>query len=228
MPLLYRNVGSQSHAWAADNGKLVFGTGGAPSHQRLMTFSYSLGGIIDFAPLYPYWQAEYGFDPNDAVASSIDAALVSDRLRTVSQSRDYTATNGFYNQAASPDLGFGFVQTAVPDALGANVAYIWRFATGAGLVWDAAAWHWAMRLGVWLDVALVSGGFERTEAWTTLTSSNPNGSYALFKSASSATDIRLGANGWDLHFDSIVGNDALPDAAAALQNMTINLSAQYA
>ena len=48
MPILHRHVVPNVPAWTADNGKIVFGAGGAPSHRAEMRLSITFGGSIEF------------------------------------------------------------------------------------------------------------------------------------------------------------------------------------
>ena len=48
MPILHRHVVPNVPAWTADNGKIVFGAGGAPSHRAEMRLSITFGGSINF------------------------------------------------------------------------------------------------------------------------------------------------------------------------------------
>lgn len=237
MPAIRRNIGANVPA-AAGNGRPCY-RGNAPSCQRLMKFSYTLSGTIDFTPLYPHWKSEVEedgrvWDPSRFQASSIDAVWLSDALVRPEYYPDWDITilTGYYNEALFPNLEpdenfpglFG-----VPDPQGVRVAWLRGWWMAFGVIWDATAWRWAAKLGVTMAPEFKGGGHYTLGPWTTFhTWNNPGGSYALFASAQSAQNIRLGAQGWNLYFDSIVGNDAIPGAAAALQNVVINLKAAWA
>ncbi len=228
MTMLYRNIGAPSHAGAADNGKIVFRQG-ALSYRRDMTFLMELSGTIDFAPFFRSGGPYDGLDPADFIVTSFDAARLAASLGV------FTGTGNYGGVVAIPGLnlhhGFGYVT----DAAGEKVAYVGYYGFGAwiGIEWGAASWRWVARLAGMLDILFGPPGGVRpahpTTRWLTYNPyTNPGGSYALYKSPASVAAIRLGANGWDLDFDSVHGSDAAAGVEDILADVVINLKAQYA
>ena len=229
MPILHRNIGAPSHAGAADNGKIVFRQN-APSHQRDMAFSMELSGTIDFAPFFRSGGPYDGQDPADFIVTSFDAA------RLAASPGVFVNTRNYGGMAAVPGLHLNHGYGYVTDAAGEKVAYVGAYGFGAwvGIEWGAASWRWVARLsGGGLDLVYGPPGGLRpthpTTRWFTYDPyTNPGGSYALYKSPASVAAIRLGANGWDLDFDSVHGSDAAAGVEDILADVAMTIKAQYA
>lgn len=226
--MLYRNIGAPLHPGAALNGSPCYRLD-VPSYRRDMAFSMELSGTIDFAPFFRAGGPYDGQDPADFAVTSFDAARLA-------ASRPGGTNTGVYGGAAAiPGTDLRYAYGYVTDAAGDDVAYVGAYGFGAwvGIEWGAASWRWVARLSGMLDLVFGPKGASRPAALTTRwftynPYTNPGGSYALYKSPASVTAIRLGANGWDLDFDSVHGSDAAAGVEDILSDVAMTIKAAAA
>ena len=221
MPPIRRHIAANIPALAGGDGKPCFRTAsGRPVYQCPMRIDCRFGSGLDCSPLFMPDGPFDGYSPSDFRATSFSAAEIA----TAFAERD------MWDQAAYGDMEEDFL------VFNLGGAYIWRDTAGddlkrlrfyarAGLVWEAAAWHWEVKIEE-LQVGLYDEWGQVQVAYLVRADTTLHANSAIYKSASSQQAFRLG-NGLQLAFDALTGT---PDAGVAdmLQGTTITLSAQAA
>ena len=219
MPILHRNIGATGHAWAADNGKIVFRST-APSHQLLMRFTVELVGDIDLTPLFQDGRLYENYTVTDVRSPVFPADSLNSRLAN----RDRNWTEMYYNQAEYHNMYMRYSNTWDEYDSGGNRVRRWQnpYFEG-GIVWGADSWHWSFRFQLTPILISTHGG-----------TINPMGilfpggtAYALYESSASTQDIRVGG-GLALAFQGIGGTGAIDGAGDCFYNTSLVLSAQAA
>ena len=219
MPILHRNIGATGHAWAADNGKIVFRST-APSHQLLMRFTVELVGDIDLTPLFQAGRLYEDYTVADVRSPVFPADSINPHLAD----RDANWTDMYYNQAEYDDMYMHFSNTWDERDSGGNIVRRWQnIYFDGGIVWGADSWRWSFRLQLTPLLIGTSGSMMNPRSILF-----PGGTaYALYESSASTQDIRVGG-GLALAFQGIGGTGAIDGAGDCFYNTSLELSAQAA
>ena len=229
MPILHRNVVPDVPAWTADNGKIVFGTGGAPSHQLLMRFSVEWSGALNLSA----WKDEV---EEGTPINWRDLSMSAAEINAAFAANGGVGDDAYYNDTLAAPLmdnayfacsktGFNYEFTS-----GGVVTKSFRpdLYLAVGIDWDSANqfWRWEARLYRFnmRFYYLNSAGSPAYHAC----GFNSTTRAALYRSAQSTTVIRAGA-GVTLNFvGRLPSGGSLPWVDSMLSGTSLIVSAQYA